>query len=81
MGCLPKNLRTDVKKSVKVENPVVVVRYLNPDGTEVYSETFFLQNKNTRGDSQKRLQPPAGFYFCGLGRKEDTASKEGNFWK
>ena len=30
----------DVKKSVKVENPVVVVRYLNPDGTEIYSETF-----------------------------------------
>ena len=35
-----KNFADDVKKSVKVENPVVVVRYLNPDGTEIYSETF-----------------------------------------
>ena len=40
MGCLPKICGDDVKKSVKVENPVVVVRYLNPDGTEIYSETF-----------------------------------------
>ncbi len=50
MGCLQK-FADDVKKSVKVENPVVVVRYLNPDGTEIYSETFFLQNKKYGGDS------------------------------
>ena len=29
-----------LKEAVDVENPVVVVEYLNPDGSEIYSQQF-----------------------------------------
>ena len=35
-----KNVASSIKAAVEVENPVVVVRYLNADGSEIYSEEF-----------------------------------------
>lgn len=68
----------DVKKSVKVENPVVVVRYLNPDGTEIYSETFSAEKK-IRGEI-KPVWTPAGFIFADW-EKRRYGLKGRNFWK
>lgn len=35
-----QNIAEELRKTVNVENPVVIVRYLNPDGTEIYSQEF-----------------------------------------
>lgn len=35
-----QNQANELKASVNIENPVLVVRYLNPDGTELYSREF-----------------------------------------
>lgn len=35
-----KNVASSIKAAVEVENPVVVVRYVNADGSEIYSEEF-----------------------------------------
>lgn len=33
----------NVKAEVNIENPVLVIRYLNPDGSEIYSHTFTVE--------------------------------------
>lgn len=35
-----EEVAASLKTAVKVENPVVVVKYLNPDGSEIYSAEF-----------------------------------------
>ncbi len=33
----------NVKAEVNIEKPVLVIRYLNPDGSEIYSHTFTVE--------------------------------------
>ena len=35
-----ENVAKEIKNAVNIENPVVVVRYLTKDGSEIYSQEF-----------------------------------------
>ena len=61
-----QNAASSIKVAVEVENPVVVVRYLNADGSEIYSKSL-RQNKNLKetGPVQTESMSDRACFFIG----------------